>query len=72
MQRKKGDEMVQFLSLEDLFMFVTGGGTGESASEAKRPRRSKSIASSSCSFEARCHVGIFFCCLIIDHIPACF
>ncbi|KAG5536355.1 hypothetical protein RHGRI_023955 [Rhododendron griersonianum] len=53
--RKKADEMVQFLSLEDLFMFVTGGGTGESASEAKRPRRSKSIASSSRSFEARCH-----------------
>ncbi|KAI8543129.1 hypothetical protein RHMOL_Rhmol08G0194400 [Rhododendron molle] len=54
--RKKGDEMVQFLSLADLFMFVTGGGTGESASEAKRPRRSKSIASSSRSFEARCHM----------------
>ncbi|XP_058226891.1 uncharacterized protein LOC131335514 [Rhododendron vialii] len=52
---KKGDEMVQFLSLADLLMFVTGGGTGESASEAKRPRRSKSIASSSRSFEARCH-----------------
>lgn len=59
MQRKNGNEMAQFLSLEDLLVFVTEGGTSESASEAKRPRRSKSVASSSHSFEARCSVGTF-------------
>ncbi|KAI7985841.1 hypothetical protein LOK49_LG14G00486 [Camellia lanceoleosa] len=58
LMNKNGNEMEKFLSLEDLLMFMKESGTTARGNEAKRARRS-CATSSSHSFEARCHVGLF-------------
>ncbi|KAL3512411.1 hypothetical protein ACH5RR_025128 [Cinchona calisaya] len=52
---KKGSDMVELFSLEELLIFVKESDTTAIEKEEKRARRSNSRASSSHSFEPRCH-----------------
>jgi len=58
-------------SLEDLLKFVRKDGISVSGSEAKQAKGCHSLASSSYSFQTRCHVGVCQC-IFIDQVVLVF